>query len=159
MPKHLVILRCSRTTALITIGASICLFILIGCQSLFRSAGLTNEQAAEQTTQLKAALTDATAAAITDIQTGLAEGHDLKTIAVKTGSVFLWKIIAAAGATAGIVLNGLLAKWLSTEKKISKTLITGIESNNTNDLKKTIQTKAIAAGIEGKLHSRVKALT
>ena len=159
MPKHLVILRCSRTTATLTIIASICLFILIGCTSLFRSAGLTDQQAAQQTAELKAALADATTAAITDIQTGLAEGHDLKTIAVKTGSAFLWKMIAAGGATLGVVLNGLLAKWLSTEKKITKTLITAIEPDTNSSLKTRIKAKATTAGIESQLHRRVQALT
>ncbi|MBA7705925.1 hypothetical protein ES703_114767 [subsurface metagenome] len=159
MPKHLVILRCSRTTAIITITASICLFVLIGCQALFKSAGLTDEQAAEQTAELKTALTEATTAALADIHTGLAEGHDLKTIAVKASSTFIWKIIAAAGATLGVVLNGLLAKWLSTEKKISKAMITGIETDNDNTVKAAVHQKALDAGIEPQLHARVKALT
>jgi len=48
MQKYLV-LRCSRNTALTIISITIFLFILIGCQSLFRSAGLTDEQAASKT--------------------------------------------------------------------------------------------------------------
>lgn len=159
MPQHLVILRCSRATAAITITASICLFLLIGCASLFRSAGLTDEQAAEQTAQLKSALGDATTSAIAEIQTGLQEGHDLKTIAVKASSAFIWKIVAAAGASAGIILNGLLAKWLGTEKKITKALITGVEQSNDQSAKESIRSAAIAAGVQAKLHTRVKALT
>ncbi len=158
MPKHLV-LNCSRTTATIIIFVTIFLFILIGCQSLFRSAGLTHEEAALQIAQLEAALADATSAAIADIQTGLAQGHDLKTIAVKTSSAFLWKIIAAAGASVGVVLNGLLAKCLSTEKKITKAMIKGVQSNSTNDVKQNIKAQATAAGVENALHKRVKALT
>jgi len=158
MQKYLV-LNCSRTTATVIISVTIFLFILIGCQSLFRSAGLTDEQAAQQTAQLKSALEGATAAAIADIQTGLEQGHDLKTIAVKTSSAFLWKIIAAAGATVGVVLNGLLAKWLRTEKKITKVLITGVEKTNSTDLKQSIAAAAGAAGLEPQLHARVKALT
>lgn len=159
MPKHLVILRCSRTTATIIVSVTIFLFILIGCQSLFRSAGLTDEQAAQQTAELKSALEGAAAAAIVDIQTGLEEGHDLKTIAVKASSAFLWKMIAAAGATVGVVLNGLLAKWLSTEKKITKALITGVETHEDGHVKGSIKAAAIAAGVENKLHARVKDLT
>ncbi|MBA7528102.1 hypothetical protein ES705_20285 [subsurface metagenome] len=159
MSKHLVILRCSRTTASVTIAASICLFLLIGCASLFRSAGLSDDQAAEQTAELKAALTDATQEAIATVQTGLAEGHDLKTIAAKASSAFIWKIIAAAGATAGVVLNGLLAKWLGTEKKITKAIITGVENSNDQSAKQSIRSAAIAAGVESKLSARVKALT
>ncbi len=159
MPKPIVILRCSRNTAMLIITATIFLFIVIGCQSLFRSTGLTDEQALEQTAQLKAALITATSEAVATVQTGLEEGHDLKTIAVKATSSFLWKMIAAAGATVGVVLNGLLAKWLSTEKKINKALITGVEKSNNTDTKETIASIAGAAGIEPQLHARVKALT
>ncbi len=159
MPKHLTILRCRRSTTIVILSTTIFLFLLIGCASLFRSAGLTDDQVAQQTAALKAALVDATSAAITDIQTGLAEGHDLPTIAVKTGTSFLWKMIAAAGATVGVVLNGLLAKWLGTEKKITKAMIAGVEKANNTDTKETITTIAGAAGIEPQLHARVKALT
>ena len=159
MLHHQTFLSCSRPTAILILVATSFLFILIGCQALFRSAGLTDDQAAEQTAQLKAALAEATAAALTDVQTGLAEGHDLKTIAVKTGSAFLWKILAAAGATAGVVLNGLLARWLGTEKKINKALMTGIEDANDSSVKTTVKSHALTAGVEEKLHARVKALT
>lgn len=158
MQKYLVI-NCSPRTATIIIFTTIFLFILIGCASLFRTAGLSDEQAAAQVAELKSALEGAATAAIADIQTGLAEGHDLKTIAVKTSSAFLWKIIAAAGATVGVVLNGLLAKWLSTEKKINKVMITGVEETNDTNTKEAITAKAGAAGVEPQLHARVKALT
>lgn len=158
MPKYLV-LNCSRRTATLIIFASIFLFVLIGCQSLFRSAGLTPEQAAQQTAQLKSALEGAATSAIAEIQTGLEEGHDLKTIAVKTSSTFIWKIITAAGATIGVVLNSLLAKWLTTEKKINKAIITGVENHEAGDVKASIKHAALAAGIQSKLHARVKALT
>jgi len=158
MQKYLV-LNCSRTTATLIIFITISLFVLIGCQSLFRSAGLSDEQAAAQTAELKTALEGAATAAIADIQTGLAEGHDLKTIAVKTGSAFLWKILTAAGATVGVVLNGLLAKCLGTEKKMTKALITGIEANNSPTVKQLVKEKALLAGVEKQLHRRVDALT
>jgi len=145
MHKYL-ILNCSRTTATLIICATIFLFILIGCASLFRSAGLTDEQAALQTAELKSALADATAAAIAHVQTGLAEGHDLQTIAVKASSAFIWKIVAAAGATIGVVLNGLLAKWLTTEKKINKAMIAGVEKSNDQSAKQQIQKQALTAG-------------
>lgn len=158
MHKYL-ILNCSRTTATIIILATIFLFVLIGCASLFRSAGLTDEQAAAQTTELKSALEGAATAAIADIQTGLAEGHDLKTIAARASAAFIWKIVAAAAATAGVVLNGLLAKWLGTEKKINKAMITGVENSVDNHVKTSIKAAAIAAGVEPQLHARVKSLT
>lgn len=158
MPKPTT-LNCSRSSATLIVCATILLFILIGCQALFRSAGLSDDQAAQQIADLKSALAEATTAAIADVQTGLAEGHDLKSIAVKTGSTFIWKIITAGGAAIGIVLNGLLAKWLRTEKKITKTLITGIENDNHDSTKTTVHKLALAAGIEPQLHKRVKALT
>lgn len=159
MLNHQTFLRCSRTTAAIIIFATIALFLLIGCHTLFKSAGLTDEQAAEQTAELQKTISFATSEALETIQRGLSEGHDLKTIAVKTSSAFLWKIITAAGATVGVVLNGLLAKWLTTEKKINKAMITGIESANDSTVKESVHAKAITAGIESKLHARVKALT
>ena len=159
MLQHQTFLRCSRTTATIIIIASACLFILVGCASLFRSAGLTNEQAAQQTAELKAALENATDSVIADIQIGLAQGHDLKTIALTTGSAFLWKILAAAGASIGVVLNGLLARWLGTERKITTALITGIEKSDAKGTKESVQNAATAAGIEPQLHKRVLALT
>lgn len=158
MQKYLV-LNCSRTTATIIIFATIFLFILIGCQSLFRSAGLTDEEATLQIAQLEAAVADATTAAIADAQAGLAAGHDLKTIAIRTSSAFIWKIIAAASASVGVVLNGLLAKWLSTEKKITKTLITGIENNDSQTTKEAVRLTAIAAGTQKQLRKRVASLT
>lgn len=159
MQNHQTILHCQKSTAIFIITTTTLLFLLIGCASLFRSAGLTDDQAAEQTAQLKTALSDAATAAVADITTGLAEGHDLKTIAARASSAFLWKIIAAAGASAGIVLNGLLAKWLGTEKKINKAIITGVENSNDKSTKTAIRTAAIAAGIEPKLHARVQTLT
>lgn len=158
MQKYLV-LRCGRATAITILVISSLLFLLVGCPAFFRSAGLSDEQAALQTAELKSALEGAATAAIADIQTGLAEGHDLKTIAVKASSTFIWKIIAAAGAGLCIVLNGLLAKWLGTEKKINKAIITGIESANDSTVKESVHAKAIAAGVESKLNARVKALT
>ena len=158
MQKYLV-LNCSRTTATIIITTTILLFVLIGCQSLFRSAGLTDEQAAQQTAELKSALDAAAAAAIATAQQSLAQGHDLKTTAVKASSIFLWKILAAAAATLGVALNTLLAKWLGTEKKITKAMITAVENTNDPSAKQAIRSAAIAAGVESKLHARVKALT
>ena len=159
MPKHLTILNCSRRTATIVILSILALFLLIGCASLFRSAGLSDDQAAQQTAELKLALADATASAIATAQAGLTQGHELKTIAVKTASVFLWKIIAAGASSAGIILTGLLAKWLGTEKKITKALITGVEKSKNITAKTQIYKKASAAGIETQLHKRVQSLT
>lgn len=159
MQYHQTFFNCSRATATIIITITILLFVLIGCASLFRSAGLTDQQAAEQTAQLQTALQGAATAAIADIQTGLQEGHDLKTIAVKTSSAFIWKIIAAAGASLGIVLNGLLARWLGTEKKMTRAMIAAVEKTPNNNVKESIKAEAQLAGVEPQLHRRVQALT
>ena len=159
MLNHQTFLRCSHRTATLLIITSILLFLLLGCASLFRSVGLSPEQAAAQESEFREALAKATTQAVVDIQTGLAEGHDLKTIAARASTAFLWKIIAAAGAGVGVVLNGLLARWLTTEKKINRAIITGIETAGEKGTKEIIHTHALAAGIENALHKRVKALT
>lgn len=159
MPKHQTLLRCSHRTAALFLSTIIILFVLVGCAALLRSAGLSADQAADQEARLKAALADAVTDAVADVQTGLGEGHDLEALALKTASEFLWKIVAASASTAGVVLSGLLAKWLGTERKINKVLITSIESAKDLDVKATVKTKATAAGIEPKLAARVRALT
>lgn len=157
--KNQSVLSCAHKTAFAFFLFNCCAFTFIGCSSLFRYTGLSPEQAAIQEAALQEALANATTAAIADIKTGLEEGHDLKTIAVKTSSAFLWKILTAAGASIGVVLNTLLAKWLNTERKITATIIRGVEKNGDSAVKKSIQAKAKSAGIETQLNARVLALT
>ncbi len=159
MQHHQTFLRCSRKTAIIIILTIFVLFLAIGCAAMLRKAGLTPDEADRQAAIAQAALTDAAAEAVANIQTGLAQGDDLKTIAIKTGSAFAWKIAALAASTIGAVLSALLAKWLGTERKINQVLITGIEKTANQATKETIHNKATAAGIEPQLHARVKALT
>lgn len=152
-------LNCSHRSALTILAAIAALFLLIGCASLFRSAGLSPEQAALQSAELHHQITAAATAAVADIQTGLAQGHDLKTIAVNTTSAFAWKIATIAASTIGTLLSALLAKWLGTEKKINKALIVGVEDGDDTSAKKHIHSAALTLGVEPQLNKRVRALT
>lgn len=152
-------LRCSRPTASIILFTIILLFTIIGCSSLFRSAGLSDEETTQQIAELKTALIEATTSAIADIKTGIKEGHDLKTLAIETTTTFAWKIATAAASTIGVILSTLLAKWLGTERKITKALIAGVEITEGNLIKTEIKKNAIAAGVEKQLHKRIIALT
>ncbi|MBA7645778.1 hypothetical protein ES703_53536 [subsurface metagenome] len=137
MLHHQTFLRCSQTTAtflFILIGI---LFLCIGCEQLYKTIGLTDEQIQNQVTQDQAA------------QKQIIEGIRLTTT----------ELITTAIAGIGAIASGLLAKWLNTERKITKVLITGIEDSDQNTTKETVQTRALAAGIQPKLHARVKALT
>ena len=158
MQKHLV-LNCSRRSVLIILAAIASLFLLIGCASLFRSAGLTDQQAADQTAQLQKAIGLATSEAIETIQYGLSEGHDLKSTALTAGSALVWKLATIAASTIGTILTGYLAKLLNTERKLTNVLITGIEKSPNDTAKTTVHDKAVKAGIEPKLAARVQALT
>ena len=153
------VLNCKTSTAKIVILAIAGLFLLIGCTSLLRSSSMTQTEAAQEKARLEHALVAAAAEAVADIHTGLAEGHDIKTLALTTGSEFLWKMIAAGASTAGLILSGLMAKWLGTERKITKVLITAIENTDNNIIKETVHKKALDAGVEPKLAARVQALT
>lgn len=131
------VLNCSRTTAMITFILVGILFCLAGCAQLYKLAGLTEEQTNEQL----AADQETIIRTITQVRTTAAD------------------IITTALAGLGAISSGFLAKWLGTERKITKALITGVEANPTGDVKESIQAKATAAGVENKLHARVKALT
>lgn len=137
MPQHQTILRCSQTTAtilFITIGA---LFLLSGCYGLYKSIGLTDDQATAQAT--------ADQQLITQIL------HQSRT---STG-----QIITSAIAGLGAITSGILAKWLGTERKITASMIGAVEHAGNTSVKEAIKTHATAAGVETKLHRRVTTLT
>lgn len=159
MLHHQTFLRCSRQTATVTIFAIFLLFLIVGCASMLRKAGMTNDQATDQAAQITAALGDAAAEAVADIQTRLAQDKELPAIATETASAFAWKITAIAASTIGAVLSALLAKWLSTERKMTTAIITGVEDAHASDVKASIKRNATAAGVESNLNARVKALT
>ncbi len=137
MPRHQTILRCSQTTAtilFIIIGA---LFIITGCRGIYQKLGMTPDQV------------DAQVAADQQTITQILDQSRTSTT----------QIITSAIAGLGAIASGILAKWLGTERKITDTLITTIESNSNAVLKEMIQAKAKKRGIEPKLAARVKALT
>ena len=158
MLHHQTFLRCSRQTATVTIFAIFLLFLILGCASMLRKAGMTNDQPTDQAAQITAALGDAAAEAVADIPTGLAQDKDLPALATDTASAFAWKIAAIAASTIGAVLSALLAKWLGTERKITQAMITGIEKAPNNNVKESVKDEAFLAGIQNELHARVKAL-
>lgn len=131
------VLRCSQTTATILFILIGSLFCLTGCAQLYKLIGLTDEQTQDQ----------------------LAEDQKtiIRTITLTRNTAA--DIITTAIAGAGAIASGFLAKWLGTERKISKTLITAVELHNTKGIKGTIKDQALADGTQPKLHARVKALT
>lgn len=144
-PKHSKILPNRKTTTincphqvagiiLITLGI---LFLFIGCRQLYEWSGQTPEQAQQSTT------------------------HDTQAViqTITEAAPLAWKLAAILATSIGTILTGLLAKWLSTEKKVTKALITGIEKAEDKTVKQTIKAEALAAGVESVLHSRVKQLT
>lgn len=120
--------------AFILIGS---LFCLAGCAQLYKLIGLTDEQTQDQLTKDQA-----------DRQQ-IIEGIRLTTT----------ELITTAIAGVGAIASGFLAKWLGTERKITKVLITGVEKATSNAAKEQIQKQALAAGVESQLHKRVQALT
>jgi len=134
-------------------------FVVIGCTGLYRMFGLSEDAAEEQAGLDQAALQDAVKDAVVQVQAGLAAGQDLKTVAVKAGSAFVWQIATVLVSGIGAVLSGLLGKLLKTERKITAAVITGVEKGSKSEVKESIQRAAIAAGVEPALHKRVKALT
>lgn len=135
MPKTEI--HCRHNTAglfLLLIGSAL---VIIGCESLYHTIGLTDEQTAQQ----------------------LAADQEALQGLLTTGRTTLYDIIVTIMAGGGTILSGLLAKWLGTERKITTAMIQGIESADPGTVKEEVQKKAIAAGVESKLHSRVVALT
>ena len=159
MLHHQTILHCSRRNALLILAAIFLLFLTIGCAAMLRKTGLDQVEADQITATAMSALERAAAKAVENIKTGLDQGHDLKTIAVKTSTAFAWQIATIAASTIGAVLSGLLAKWLGTERKITAALISGIEKNPTGNVKESVQARATKRGILKQLDRRVQALT
>ena len=131
------ILACTQTTATIVFILVGSLFIFIGCTQLYKTIGLTDEQAAYQVSQDQ----NATGQIIQQVRWTTHE------------------IITTAIAGAGTLLSGFLARWLDTERKITTAMITAVEADAQTSVKEAIQAKATAAGVETQLHARVVSLT
>lgn len=113
------------------------IFVLIGCENVYRWFGFTEEQVAEQTAK--------DAAAVEDV--------------VEHGREIGWQIATTVIAGVGAVVSGLLGKWLGTERKISRAVIAGVEAADKQNVKEAIKREALSLGVESKLHKRVEALT
>ncbi len=137
MQYHQTFLRCSQTTATITFTLIGILFCLAGCAQLYKLIGLTDEQTQDQ----------------------LAEDQKtiIRTITITRNTAA--DIITTAIAGAGAIASAFLTKRLGTERKMTKALITGIENAPQNAVKQTVKANALSAGVETKLHARVKSLT
>lgn len=137
MLNHPAILKCSQTTAtflFILIGS---LFVLAGCAQLYRTIGMTDDQVNEQ----------------------VAADQQVRGSIINTIRTTSTDMISTALAGLGAIVSGFLAKWLGTERKITRTLISGIEANDSKSTKETVRAMAVSAGIESKLHKRVVSLT
>lgn len=137
MLHHQTFLRCSQRTAVITFIIIATLFILTGCAQLYKILGLTEQQTQNQLAEDQETIIRT----ITQVRTTAAD------------------IITTAIAGLGTITSGLLARLLGTERKFTKVLITSIEKAPNMNLKETITKEASLAGIQPKLHKRVKALT
>lgn len=152
-------LSCTHNTAGFILIASGFLYLLIGCSALYEWSGKTKPESQHQTAQDQAALSKAIADAGETLATKLKEGQSLAAAGTAAASVFAWKLATILAASTGTILTGLLAKWLTTEKKITKAIITGVEKAEDQTLKNTIKEQALTLGIESALHTRVKQLT
>lgn len=137
MQQHLQNYRPVTNPIILTIIALGTLFILIGCGQLYRKLGLTPEQTATQVKKDQAT----TGAVIDQFRT--------------TTSDIITTTLAGLGALA----SGILAKYLTTERKITAVLINTIEDSDIDNIKTVIQKKAKKAGVESALNKRVTALT
>lgn len=131
------VLACSYQTAGIIFIVLGCLFVTVGCEKLYSTIGLSDEQIAEQTAQDQEAIENI----------------------IETGRTQIYDVVVTILAGTGGILSGLLAKWLKTERKITTAIIQGVETASSDNVKTSIQQKATAAGVENELHTRVSALT
>lgn len=158
MPEPTV-LKCSRRKAYFVLSLIALLFVLIGCAALLQKTGVPPLEAAEVESKFREDLSSAVSEAVAEIAGAVAEGQDLKTAAIRTTASFVWKIATAGASLAGVILSSLLGKWLKTERKITNTMITAIESNASGSTKEKVRAMSISAGIQNQLHKRVASLT
>ncbi len=131
------ILKCSRSTATILFILIGSLFVFAGCAQLYRSIGMTEDQVNEQ----------------------VAADQQVRGEIVNTIRTTSTDMISTVLAGLGAIVSGFLAKWLGTERKMTKAMITGIEDASSKTTKEAVHSKALTAGIEKNLHKRVASLT
>lgn len=113
------------------------LFLLIGCGPIYKSLGFTDVEAEEQVAKDKAEIIDA----------------------IENSRAIFWQTVSGALAGLGAIVSGLLGKWLSTERKVSSTLIKGIETAKAESVKETVHKLSVVNGVEKTLAKRVDAIT
>ena len=134
-------------------------FIIVGCAGVYRTLGVPDEQAANQGALDEAAITAAVTEGMTEFTNQLAAGQPLPAAAASAGSALAWKLATILLGGAGTIISTLLAKWLGTERKITSSIIRGVEKGDKPGIKESIKAEAMSAGVEVALHKRVTALT
>lgn len=137
MLNHQTILRCSQSTAFVLFFLLGSFFLLAGCAQMYRAIGMDEEQVTTQVQKDQTVITkilDTTRATTTEI-------------------------ILTALSGLGAILSGFLAKWLGTERKITKALITGIEDAEQTSVKGHVRDSATQLGVQQILEKRVRSLT
>lgn len=137
MLKHQTILPCSHRTAALVFTTIGILFVLTGCAQLYRSIGLDEQQVAAQ----------------------VASDQTVITAVLDTARTSTTQIVTTALAGLGAILSGFMAKWLGTERKLTKALITGVEQGDQSAVKGAIQKQSRKLGVQKTLAKRVQALT
>jgi len=134
-------------------------FIIVGCSGVYRALGMPDETPAVAGEADEEAIRAAAAEAVAEFAAQLASGVPLPAAAAATGSKLAWQLATVLLGGAGTIISTLLAKWLGTEKKITSSLIRGIEKSGKDNVKTAVKAEATSAGVEPVLHSRVTKLT
>jgi len=121
--------------------------------------GVDPATAVEQGAADEEAIREAVAAGVSDFAAQLGSGVPIQGAAVSAGGTLAWQLATILLGGAGTIVSTLLAKWLGTEKKITTSLIRGVEKGKGGSVKETIKAEATSAGVEAELHTRVASLT
>lgn len=150
--------RTVRTLALSLICLGF-LFSMVGCAQFYKMLGLTEKQTTDQVSEDQKVIIQA----ISEIRdTAADQATETQKVIIRTISevrTTAADIVSVSAAALGTLASGLLARWLGTERKITKALIVGIENAPASDAKASIKSVAISAGVEKALHKRVASLT
>jgi len=126
-----------KVSVLVCLVAMFVCFAVIGCGGLYKAIGLPPEIVEAEVEK------DAVV-----IQAAVEQARDT-----------FWPIVSASIGAAGTLLTGLLAKLLSTERKITGAMIAGVEKSNDGNAKKAITVESLKRGVGVQLNKRVRKLT
>ena len=112
-------------------------YLLVGCADVYRSLGMTDEEAVEQ------------------------QGKDTVEIikAIESGREVFWQAATAIVTGLGAVISAVLAKWLGTEKKVSGAAISAVVRDGNGDVLKLLRAEAAAQGVGKTMANRIDAAT